>query len=133
MNFGKEIFIASNAPPFSQIASSSASFQSNYKQKESKNQSVLSVKSVVRPRSQKTAPLRKGAFDALQALVVYAIVPPNESESFIYIKSYLSAMAGFPRLPKSPCISKTIHFPKIHLPTKPESQTFSNYTNTCPG
>ena len=42
-------------------------------------------------------------------------------------------MAGFPRISKSPCTSKEIRFPKLNLPTKPESQTCSKYTNTCPG
>ena len=35
-------------------------------------------------------------------------------------------MAGFPRILKSPCVSKEIRFSEIHLPTKPESQTCNN-------
>lgn len=32
-------------------------------------------------------------------------------------KSYLSATGGFPRILKSPCASKKIRFPILHLPT----------------
>ena len=43
--------------------------------------------------------------------------PIPKSEGFICIKFYLSAMAGFRRILKSPCVSKEIRFPKLNLPT----------------
>ena len=40
-----------------------------------------------------------------------------ESEGIVWKRYYLSAMAGFLRILKSPCVSKEIRFPKWHLPT----------------
>ena len=43
-----------------------------------------------------------------------------------WLKSYLFAMAGFRRILKSPCASKENRFPKLNLPTEPESQNCKN-------
>ena len=41
----------------------------------------------------------------------------NESEGFIWLRYFSFAMAGFPRILKSPCASKENRFPKLNLPT----------------
>ena len=41
----------------------------------------------------------------------------EKSEGILCIRCYLFAMAGFPRILKSPCASKENRFPKLNLPT----------------
>ena len=62
-----------------------------------------------------TASPQGEALVAIPVLLCYN--SPNESEGFVCTRFFLSATAGFPRISKSPCASKEIRFPKLHLPT----------------
>ena len=63
------------------------------------------------------APFTQGGLCALQNAHDYATILPTKARVFYDQNTVCLPWQDFPRILKSPCASKEICFPKLHLPT----------------